>query len=62
MRPKYRCVECGETFDEPKAIRESRGEYWGVPCYETMYYCPFCEGDFEEYTEEEEDEEEDEEC
>lgn len=61
MRPRFRCMECGRTFDEPKRVQESRGEFWGVPCYETMRYCPFCMGDFEENTEEEEEEEEDEE-
>jgi len=39
----YRFIcECGAMFDEPKAVQESRGEFWGVPCSETMYYCPVC--------------------
>ena len=50
----YRCNACGEIFDELgcKAVEESRGEYWGIPCSETVYYecCPHCgeEDDFEE--------------
>ena len=44
----YKC-ECGCVFDRPRAVRESRGEFWGVPCYETMYYCPACgDGCFDE--------------
>lgn len=48
----YKCRACGEIFDEPylREAEEDRGEYWGVPCTETMYYseCPHCgeEGDF----------------
>lgn len=38
----YRCEDCGALFYEPKAVQESRGEYWGVPCSETVYYCPCC--------------------
>lgn len=50
----YKCNCCGELFEEPEVIsvEEDRGEYWGVPCSETMYYerCPHCgeEDDFEE--------------
>lgn len=44
----FKCLDCGRIFTEPKAVQESRGEYWGFPAYETMYYCPYCEGDFEE--------------
>ena len=48
----YKCNCCGELFEEPEVIsvEEGRGEYWGVPCSETMYYerCPHCgeEDDF----------------
>lgn len=60
MGYRFRC-ECGAEFDEPKAVQESRGEFWGVPCWETMYHCPCC-GDscFDEidYSEEEEQDEE----
>ena len=55
----YKCNECGEIFDEPKEVQEGRGEFWGMPAYETMYYCPYCESeDFEEYDEDEEEENE----
>lgn len=36
------CHDCGEYFEEPRKVRESRGEFWGAPAYETMYYCPCC--------------------
>lgn len=48
MSRRFVCLDCGREFDEPKAVQESRGEFWGVPAYETMYYCPYCNGDFEE--------------
>lgn len=48
---RFICCECGKEFDEPRAVQESRGEFWGVPCSETVYYCPFCGGDFEEVQE-----------
>ena len=42
----YRCNNCGAIFDEPNitAVEEGRGEYWGIPCSETVYYdvCPKC--------------------
>ena len=44
----FKCCECGYVFEDPKAWEESRGEYWGVPCTETMYGCPKCRGDYEE--------------
>ena len=51
------CNDCGRQFIEPKAYRESRGEFWGFPAYETIYLCPACGGDdFEEYMEHEEEE------
>lgn len=54
----YKCNDCGEVFDEPKYVQESRGEFWGAPCSETMAYCPHCESeDFEEYYGEEDEEE-----
>lgn len=57
----FRCYHCGKIFYEPKRVEEPRGEYWGVPCTETMYYSPCCTDDFEEVTEEDEEEEEEEE-
>lgn len=56
-----KCLNCGELFDEPKRVMESRGEFWGMPAYEPMYYCPYCGSDEmidEEELENEEDEEE----
>lgn len=44
----YRCLDCGHEFDTPVSWEESRGEFWGIPCAETMYGCPYCKGDFEE--------------
>ena len=46
---RFYCHECGRTFCEPKQVEESRGEFWGIPCCETMYYCPNCDGDDFEY-------------
>lgn len=45
MRPRFRCNNCGCEFDEPKRVKESRGEFWGAPAYETMYCCPSCGSD-----------------
>lgn len=56
---RFRCDRCGKIFDWPKAVQESRGEYWGIPCSETMYYSPCCTDDFEEIMN---DEEENEDC
>lgn len=44
----YLCLDCGSEFDEPASWQESRGEFWGMPCSETMYGCPFCHGDYVE--------------
>lgn len=54
----FRCAECGSEFEEPRAVQESRGEFWGAPCWETIYCCPFC-GDtcFDEVQDEEDDDE-----
>ena len=62
MDSKYKCIECGCEFDEP--IKEERGEFWGMPCDETLAGCPHCRGEFltmEEYYETDEEEEEDDE-
>jgi hypothetical protein len=50
----YRCNDCGCEFCQPKAVEESRGEFWGIPCSETMYYCPNCESDDFDETDEDE--------
>lgn len=41
----FKCFECNEEFEEPKTIDENRGEFWGIPCTERMYYCPCCGGE-----------------
>lgn len=53
---KYRCLACGKLFDEDevKKVEESRGEFWGFPCTETMYYSPCCTDDFDDAYEEDE--------
>lgn len=46
---RFYCHECEKHFDYPHMVVESRGEYWGMPCSETVGYCPLCGGwDFEE--------------
>lgn len=57
----FKC-ECGHIFEEPKVVHESRGEFWGAPCWEKMYYCPHCGSDcFDEYDEYEDEEDEEDE-
>ena len=52
----YKCNDCKKTFEEVATWRESRGECFGYPAYETMWGCPFCySGDYEEVKEDEED-------
>ena len=49
----YRCNDCGREFDELEFWQESRGEFWGIPCTETMSGCPYCySGDYDKYDEE----------
>ena len=38
----FKCYECNEVFDKPDEVEEDRGEFWGIPCTETMSYCPHC--------------------
>ena len=47
---KFICLDCGETFDENEidTWEESRGEYWGVQCCESMSGCPYCRGGYVE--------------
>lgn len=49
----YICEDCGKIVAEEdvSAHNESIGEYWGVPCFETIYSCPHCGGELEEATE-----------
>ena len=43
-----KCYECGWVGDssELRAVQESRGEFWGIPCSETVYYCPCCGSEY----------------
>ncbi len=56
----YRCCNCGKEFDadEVKIVEESRGEFWGMPCTERMYYSPCCTDSFEDVWEDDEEVEE----
>lgn len=45
---RFKCWDCGKYFDDPKYVKEYRGEFWGSPAYESMAYCPYCDGDFDE--------------
>ena len=46
----YKCVDCGLVFEEGEEAvwEESRGEYWGFPCSETLTGCPKCKENYEE--------------
>ena len=48
-----KCVECGHVFSEYELNiwEESRGEHFGIPCYEKTSGCPICEGDYEDAVE-----------
>lgn len=41
----YKCLDCGEVFDEPASVRETHGFTDGFA--ETFYVCPNCHGDYE---------------
>lgn len=45
-----KCLDCGLYFDydERETWKESRGEWWGMPCSEAVSGCPECHGDYEE--------------
>lgn len=47
----FKCNDCGTIFDSPRCVSESRGEFWGMPAYEDMYYCPHCGGEDFNYAE-----------
>ena len=40
----FKCADCGLVFDESDIAtwKEDRGEFWGMPAYETMSGCPRC--------------------
>lgn len=44
----YKCIDCETIFEEPDTWQESRGEYWGFPCTETVSGCPECRSGYEE--------------
>lgn len=48
---QYVCTECGKVFDEEEIRYEEeyRGEYWGVPAYETESYSPCCNEPIDEF-------------
>ena len=59
---EYICCDCGRDFDYPLIIREHRGECWGMPAFEEIELCPYCESDdWRETTEEDYEDYEDEE-
>ena len=41
----YKCESCGCKFIDPVKSEEYRGEFWGVPAYETVGSCPCCGDD-----------------
>ena len=41
----FRCNDCENEFYEPEIIKEYRGQFWGMPAYEDVYCCPFCQSD-----------------
>lgn len=48
------CLDCERTFEDAELAtwNESRGEFWGQPCYETLSGCPYCfSGDVQDYDE-----------
>lgn len=55
MMRQFRCYKCGQLFDWPKIVKESRGEYWGFPAYEDTAYSPCCMDSFEEVIGEEDE-------
>jgi hypothetical protein len=48
VRRMFACLECGHIFSEDDVAtwEESRGEYWGTPCYEEVNGCPKCGGSY----------------
>lgn len=46
----YRCRNCGKKCTVHE-VEESRGEFWGFPCSETMLYSDCCDDDVEEVDE-----------
>lgn len=44
LTPKYTCLECGASFDNPQKYIERHG--LEMPPYETFASCPLCEGEY----------------
>ena len=46
----YRCEKCHHLFEEGEqaTYEESRGEYYGSPCSQTLSGCPLCGSGYEE--------------
>ena len=44
----YKCLKCGHIFEEGEQAvwKESRGEFWGMPCHEVMSGCPICRSEY----------------
>ena len=42
----YKCLDCGEVFEEPASVRETHGFADGLA--ETFYMCPYCKGNYDE--------------
>ena len=49
----YKCLGCGHLFEEGEQAtwQESRGEFWGSTCNETLSGCPVCKGEYEKTVE-----------
>lgn len=47
------CDDCGKIVgpEEVAIVSESRGEFWGLPCFENMRVCPHCGGSLVEVAE-----------
>ena len=48
---KYKCLDCGEVFEEPRKYTERHGFADGL--YEHWEGCPECGGAYVEYDEDE---------
>ena len=48
----YKCLECGNLFEEGEEATwsESRGDFWGSSCSESVSCCPICKGEYEKTT------------
>ena len=46
----YICLDCGHIFEYGEQVcwSESRGEFWGASCSESVSGCPLCRGEYSE--------------